>query len=147
VQSETTPAAKEQGRSIVIRDMLVFQFKLIVNGLLDLVLLPASLVVGLISLIGPGPKSGSEFYEFMRIGRRGERWINLFGAVERRHAPAPQDQKITAKDLDALVSRVESFVLDEYRNREITAQTKQRLDAALDSLQSLSKQRNRGQRD
>jgi hypothetical protein len=125
----------------------VFQFKLIVNGLLDLVLLPASLVVGLISLIGPGPKSGSEFYEFMRIGRRGERWINLFGAVERRHGPTAQDQEITAKDLDALVSRVESFVLDEYRNRAITAQTKQRLDAALRSLQNPGKQHHRSKPD
>jgi hypothetical protein len=147
MQSEATLPTKKQGRSMVIRDMLVFQFKLIVNGLLDLVLLPASLVVGLISLVGPGPKSGSEFYGFMRMGLRGERWINLFGAVERRHGPAPQDQEIAAKDLDTLVSRVESFILDEYRNRAITAQTKQRLDAALESLQSLSKQRNRGQPD
>jgi hypothetical protein len=147
MQSETLPAAKEQGRSIVIRDMLVFQFKLIINGLLDLMLLPVSLVVGLVSLIGPGPKSGSEFYKFMRIGRRGERWINLFGAVERRRGPTSPDQEIMARDLDALVSRVEAFLVDEYRNRGVTAQTRQRLDAALESLRGFSKQRHRGKPD
>lgn len=147
MQSESPPAAIEQDRWIVIRDMLVFQVKLIVDGILDLLLLPVSLVVGLISLIGPGPKSGSEFYEFMRIGRRGERWINLFGAVERKHGLATDADEFATKDLDDLVSRVESFLVDEYRNRGITAQTKQRLDAALESLQSFSKQRNRSKPD
>jgi hypothetical protein len=147
MQAESPPAPREQDRSAVIRDMLVFQFKLIVDGILDLMLLPVSLVVGLVSIIGRGPESGSEFYEFLRIGRRGERWINLFGAVERKHGPAAQDEELAARDLDALVSRVESFLVDEYRHREVTAQTKQRLDAALASLQSFSKQRNRSKPD
>jgi hypothetical protein len=147
MQSEPPPGSEKQGRWIVIRDMLVFQFKLIVDGILDLVLLPVSLVVGLISLIGPGPKSGAEFYEFMRIGRRGERWINLFGAVERKQGPATDAGEFATRDLDDLVSRVESFLVDEYRNRGITAQTKQRLDAALESLQTFSKQRNRSKPD
>jgi len=147
MQSGSPPTAIEQDRRTVVRDMLVFQFKLIVDGILDLVLLPVSLVVGLISLLGPGPKSGSGFYEFMRIGRRGERWINLFGAVERKHGHAAHADEFATMDLDDLVSRVESFLVDEYRNRGITSQTKQRLDAALESLQSFSRQRNRSKPD
>jgi hypothetical protein len=147
MRAESSPASKEQDRWIVIRDMLVFQFKLVVDGILDLVLLPVSLVVGLISFIGRGPKSGTEFYTLMRMGRRGERWINLFGAVERRGGLTADDEDLATKDLDALVSRVESFLIDEYRKREVTAQTRQRLDAALDSLQSLSKQRKRNKPD
>ena len=147
MESETTPAVKQQDRWIVIRDMFVFQLKLIVDGILDLVLLPVSLVMGVISFIGHGPKSGAEFYEFMRIGRRGERWINLFGAVERRYGPAGNDEESASKDLDDLVSRVESFVLDEYRNRRVTAHTKQRFDSALKSLQSFRRERNPGKPD
>lgn len=139
MQSESPQAAPEHDRSIVIRDMLVFQFKLVVDGVLDLVLLPVSLVVGLVSLIGSGPKSGSEFYDLMRAGRKAERWINLFGRVERGRHPAA-DEEFAARDLDDLVSRVEAFVLDEYRNRGGTVQTRQRLDAALESLRRLGKQ-------
>jgi hypothetical protein len=147
MQSESPSAAKERDRRVVVRDMFVFQFKLIVDGVLDLVLLPVSLVVGLISLVGPGPGWGSEFYEFLRIGRRGERWINLFGAVERKHGSASDADEFATKDLDDLVSRVESFLVDEYRNRAVTTQTRQRLDAALESLQTFSKQRNRSKPD
>jgi hypothetical protein len=139
MQSESSRAAPEHDRSIVIRDMFVFQFKLIVDGILDLVLLPVSLVVGLVSLIGSGPKSGGEFYDLMRAGRKAERWINLFGSVERGRHPAA-GEGFAATDLDDLVSRVEAFVLDEYRNRGGTLQTRQRLDAVLESLRRLGKQ-------
>jgi hypothetical protein len=141
MQSESPKAAPKHDRSIVIRDMLVFQFKLIVDGVLDLVLLPVSLLVGLVSVIGSGPKSGGEFYDLMRAGRRAERWINLFGSVERGLHPGA-DEGLAARDLDDLVSRVEAFVLDEYRNRGGTVQTRQRLDAALESLRRLGKQDN-----
>jgi len=140
--SETTAAAEEPGRSVVFRDMLVFQFKLIVDGVLDLVLLPVSVIVGLISLLKPGPKAGSQFYDLLRLGRRGERWINLFGVEPRDGAPT-DEEKVATRDLDDLVSRVESFLVEEYRKREVTAQTRHRLETALDSLRSLSKQRHR----
>jgi hypothetical protein len=139
--SKSPPDKTGRSRSVIVRDMLVFQFKLVLDGVLDLILLPASLVAGLMSLIGTGPKSGSEFYDFMRLGRQGERWINLFAAVERKQPPALAEKEST--DLDDLVSRVEAFVVNDYRNSGVTAQTKQRLDAALESLHNFSKQRNR----
>lgn len=37
-------------------------------------------------------------------------------------------------DLDALVSRVETFLVNEYNNGGVTAQAKARMDAALDPL-------------
>jgi hypothetical protein len=136
----TAPATRDHDRPAVIRDMIVFQLKLVVDGLLDLVLLPASLIAGLVGVIRGGPDPGSEFYELMRFGRRGERWINLFGAVNPEREPAPNAQPLSASDMDDLVTRVESFLVDEYRKREVTAQTRQGLNAALDSLQRLRKQ-------
>ena len=137
---ETAPATREHDRSVVVRDMIVFQLKLVVDGLLDLVLLPASLITGLIGIIRGGPDPGSEFYALMRFGRRGERWVNLFGAVKPEREPAPDAKPLSANDLDDLVTRVESFLVDEYRKREVTAQTRQGLKAALESLQRLRKQ-------
>jgi hypothetical protein len=145
--SENTPAAEQHDRWIVIRDMLVFQFKLVVDGMLDLVLLPVSLIVGLISIVGSRPGPRPEFYELLRMGRRTERWINLFGAAERRHGPESYGEEIPASDLDDLVSRIEIFLVDECRKRGVTAQTRQSLDAALSSLRRLGKQGDRSNPD
>lgn len=52
MESETKDAEVENERWILIRDMLVFQCKLIVDGFRDLVLLPVSLIDALDSLQG-----------------------------------------------------------------------------------------------
>ena len=57
-------------RWTLIRDILVLQLKLILDGFRDLVLVPISLIVGTISLLKPGNATGSEFYELLRPGRR-----------------------------------------------------------------------------
>ena len=41
-------------------------------------------------------------------------------------------------DIDAMVSRVESFVVDEYRKGGVTQQAKERLDRAIDSLHKMA---------
>ena len=119
-------------RRALIRDVAVFQVKLIVDGLRDLVLVPISLVAGLISLFKGGSEPGPEFYDLLRIGRRSERWINLFGAASHLHGPEAQDDFFAADDIDEIVSRVESFVVDEYNKGGVTAQAKQRFDQAVD---------------
>lgn len=140
---ETRPAEIDARgeRWRIVRDVLVFQCKLLVDGFRDLVLVPVSLLAGAISVIGKGGRPGPEFYDLLRMARRSERWINLFGAVEQRPPQALDDgaesQAATAQDLDALIARVETFLVDEYRNGGITAQAKARLDAALESLQGV----------
>ena len=125
-------------RWTLIRDILVLQLKLIVDGLRDFILVPISLVVGIISLLKAGNATGSEFYELLRTGRRSERWINLFGAAERVYGPSIEDERFAAEDIDKMVSRVESFVVDEYREGGVTRQAKEQLDRALDSLHKLA---------
>jgi hypothetical protein len=124
----------------LIRDVLVFQCKLLVDGFRDLVLLPVSLLVGMVSIIGKGRGSppGREFYDLLHAARRSERWINLFGAAgerEQERADPARGEYTTTPDLDAVIARVESYLVEEYRKGDITAQTKARMNAALDSLQ------------
>ena len=125
-------------RWTLIRDIGVFQVKLLCDGLRDLLLLPISLVTGLISLLQSDKRPGTEFYDLLRVGRRSERWINLFGAAERVHGPPAKDDRFPAEDIDELVSRVEAFVVDEYNKGGVTAQAKDRLDKALDSLSGIA---------
>ena len=131
-------------RWTLIRDILVLQLKLVVDGLRDFILVPISLVVGIISLVKVGNDGGGEFYELLRAGRRSERWINLFGAAERVCGPSIADDHFPTEDIDELVNRVESFVVDEYSRGGVTRQAKNQLDRALDSLHKLaSRERNK----
>ena len=119
-------------RWTLIRDVAVFQVKLLFDGFRDLLLLPISLIAGFVSLIKGGGKPTSEFYDLLRVGRRSERWINLFGAASHLHGPATDEDRFAVEDVDEMVSRVESYVVDEYRRGGVTAQAKERLDKALD---------------
>jgi hypothetical protein len=130
-------------RRTLIRDILVLQLKLVVDGLRDFILVPISLVVGIISLTKAGNAGGGEFYELLRVGRRSERWINLFGAAERVYGPSIADDRFSTEDIDKMVSRVESFVVDEYSKGGVTRQAKEQLDRALDSLHNLASGRNK----
>jgi hypothetical protein len=125
-------------RWTLIRDIIVLQLKLVVDGLRDFILVPISLLVGIISLVKGGESSGSEFYELLRTGRRSERWINLFGAAERVYGPSIADDHFPAEDIDEIVGRVETFVVDEYRQGGVTRQAKEQLDRALDSLHKMA---------
>ena len=134
-QADPTP-----DRWTLLRDVLVLQVKLVVDGLRDLILVPVSLVVGIVSLLAArrDDKSGNEFYELLRIGRRTERWIDLFGAAERVYGPQVVGERFPAESIDEIVQRVESFVVAEYRRGGVTRQAKDRLDQALDSLHKLA---------
>ena len=122
-------------RWTLVRDIAVFQAKLIVDGLRDLVLVPASLIAGIISLLsGSGGQPGTQFYRLLGVGKQSERWINLFGAL--RNAPPDLEQPVPFPDadLDDIVGKIESFVIDEQQRGGMTAQAKERLERLLRRL-------------
>lgn len=135
---ETGTAAP--GRAALLRDIGVLQVKLLVDGFRDLLLVPASLIVGLISFFRGGPEVGSEFYDLLRLGRKSERYIDLFAALDRVDGIRGERQD----DIERLVGRVESFVVDEYRHGHLTAQAKERLDRAVERMRSASGRQDKG---
>jgi hypothetical protein len=132
--------SEEPGRTserwTLARDIGVFQVKLIVDGLRDLLLVPASLVVGLVSLFSSEDgRPGSQFYQLLGVGKQSERWINLFGALENAPADTQHVEPFPDADIDNLVGRLETFVIDEHQRGGITAQAKVRFDKALNAIQ------------
>jgi len=99
----------------VLRDVIVFQGKLFVDGLRDLLLSPASIIAALIDLLVPGDDGGKRFYSVVRFGRRTERWINLFGAAD----PRDPDKPPTA--VDVLLADLEGLMRDPQRRDEARA--------------------------
>lgn len=123
-------------RWTLIRDLAVFQAKLVIDGLRDLVLVPASLVAGIVSLVtGSDGQPGPQFYRLLGLGRQSEHWINLFGAYANAPAEVQREEPFPKGDIDEIVGRLEAFVVAEQRRGGITAQAREHIDKALDALQ------------
>jgi hypothetical protein len=119
----------------LIRDIAVLQVKLVVDGFRDLLLVPASLSVGIISLAsGEDGKPGAQFYRRLILGKQSEHWINLFGALRNAPPDLRHPELFPDADMDEIVGRIEAFVIDEEKRGGITTQAKKRFDQALDAL-------------
>lgn len=132
-------------RWTLARDIAVLQVKLIVDGLRDFLLVPVSLIAGIVSLVKNSNEPSNEFYDLLKLGRRSERWINLFGAAEKVHGPSVNDDSILPDDIDTLVGKVESYVVDEYKKGDVPKQAKDQIDRAIESLQKLANRQGRSQ--
>ncbi len=120
---------------VMIRDIAVFQFKLIVDGLRDFLLVPASLIVGLVSVAKTKDGvPGREFYRLVAAGKQSEHWINLFGALKNAPPDVAEEFNFGTADIDEIVSKVETFVVDEYKRGGVTAQARDSLNAAMERM-------------
>jgi hypothetical protein len=123
-------------RWTLARDIGVLQVKLVVDGFRDLLLVPASLIVGIVSLFSSRDgKPGLQFYQLLGVGKQSERWINLFGALRNAPADLKLAEPFPDAELDDLVGRLETFVVDEHKRGGITAQAIDRLDRTLKTIQ------------
>ena len=121
----------------LIRDVAVFQFKLIVDGLRDVVLVPASFIAGLVSLVSSKDGvPGSQFYQLLGVGKQSEHWINLFGALENAPPDMERREPFGDTDMDKVLGRIEAFVIDEEKRGGMTAQARERLEKTLRGLQN-----------
>jgi hypothetical protein len=84
-------------RWTLMRDLFVFQAKLFVDGLRDLLLVPASLLAGIWSLVsGDKGRPGPQFYQLIRVGKQSELWIDLFKACVTAQAKERIDKALDA---------------------------------------------------
>lgn len=114
----------------LIRDAVVFQFKLLVDGIRDFVLIPVSFGAAIISLLRPGARAGTEFYDVVAFGRTTEKKINLFSVADKIGAD-PVAEEIP--DLDTLVGEFEAFVKKEYAGDRFAA-ARERLNKLRESI-------------
>lgn len=123
-------------RWTLIRDIGVLQVKLLIDGLRDLILVPTSLILGVVSLVSTKDgRAGSQFYHLLAWGKQSEGWINLFGALKNSPDEIEGSLPLGDRDIDEVVGRLESFVIDEVKRGGVTSQAKDRLDKILDAIQ------------
>lgn len=99
----------ENPRMQLAREAAVLQLKLIADGFRDAMLIPISLVAALIGLLRGGEDCDREYRRVIKLGRRSERWINLFGHQR------PLSTTHPAGSMDHILNQVESIVMEQYR--------------------------------
>jgi hypothetical protein len=73
-------------RWVILRDLGIFQIKLVLDGAKDIFLAPLSLTAAVLDLVFPGAQPGHRFYAVMRVGERFDRWLSLFSAADKASA-------------------------------------------------------------
>ena len=120
----------------LIRDVAVLQVKLLVDGLRDLILVPLSLIAGIVSLAsGEKGVPGTQFYRLLGVGKQSEVWINLFGAMRNAPPDLEHPMPFPDSDMDEIVGKIEAFVVNEEKRGGMTAQARQRFEKAIDAMQ------------
>jgi len=110
--------ATESPRGRLIRETAILQLKLLADGIRDAILIPLSLVAALLGLVEGGTNCDEKFRRVVKLGRRSERWINLFGEQP------PLGVSHPAGSMDNILSQVESVVLEQYRKGRNAAETR-----------------------
>ncbi|HSC60296.1 MAG TPA: hypothetical protein VLC29_03620 [Rhizomicrobium sp.] len=121
-----------------LRDVLVFQLKLILGNLQNFVLVPVSLVAAALDLFIKGNREGEKFYKVMDWGRRTDEMINVYSAIGGYHATGDEDEKDMYGNytVDAVLARVENVIVREYQKGGTAASIKGAVDSAIDGMQA-----------
>jgi hypothetical protein len=120
-----TPPPNSDDRWKFMRDVVVFQLKMFLDNVRDLVLMPVSLVAALIDLILRGDREGARFYRVLRWGRHSETVIDVYSAIEQH---PPDDFEIReAYTVDGVIAR-------EVEKGGTAASIKSAMDRTIDQL-------------
>ncbi len=88
------------------REVLVFQGKMLLEGLRDAMLPPATILAALVGLLSRDPNPERPYREILRMGRRFDSWLGLFAPVEDEPGD-PGKARGRRSGVDRLVDRVE----------------------------------------
>lgn len=124
-----------QSRLELIWDVLVFQAKLIVDGLRDVVLVPISMIAAVVGMLIGGSKPNQYFQRVLEFGRRTEHWINLFG------------QRRTEGTSDEIIKPIQEKVFEEAKTHPTLKKAGTFINKSIDNVGSAIKPTDAGNKD
>ncbi|HHL30961.1 MAG TPA: hypothetical protein ENJ41_00150 [Oceanospirillales bacterium] len=129
--SETDKKTIEHTRSEVIRDTMVLQLKLIVDGLRDLLLMPLVVLATLSGLILHKKKPGRYLYRLLSYGRVSEKWIGLFDEAQKDTMPPIE---LDSNSLDELLKKTQNAFESKYVDEDKKQVLLHKFNLALDEI-------------
>ncbi|MBA3833905.1 MAG: hypothetical protein H0X34_18845 [Chthoniobacterales bacterium] len=113
-----------------LRDVLVFQLKMLLDNLRDFALMPVSLGAAFFDLIFKGEREGALFYQVLRWGAHSERVIDVYSAIE-SHEGTKINPNYT---VDAAVALLEGVLVRECEKGGTATSIKAAMDRAIDQI-------------
>ena len=113
-----------------LRDVLVFQVKLLLGNLHNFIFVPISLVAAAADLLFRSGRQGARFYKTMEWARDAEHTIGLYSALDDE-----EQRTARAYSVDGVVARIEQVIVREYERGGTTASVKAAVDRALNKMQ------------
>lgn len=104
----------------------VFQIKLGLDALRDILLSPLSILFTLMDLAEKNKPEDSHFNKLLAFGRRTERRINLFNQHDDDIEQVEAKQKV--QTVDTLVTQIEDIIKKEYKQGELSMRAKSALE-------------------
>ena len=130
--AESAPKQEDvNSRTELVRDTIVLQLKLIVDGVRDLALMPICLFATLFGLIVHRERPGRYTYRILSYGRLSEKWIGLFDDAEKDKM---KPIKYEGKNFDDLVVRTQTAFESKYVDPEKKDLLLKKLNDALNDI-------------
>jgi len=125
---EPAPAARRisQDRTVIIRDLVIFQLKLLLDGVKDIILSPLSVVAAGLDLIAPTDKRGKRLYAVLMLGERFDRWLSLYNSTERAATNAEGLFGASRAGANDLLGKLEELVIGHAEEEEEEEQQQQK---------------------
>jgi|AntAceMinimDraft_12_1070368.scaffolds.fasta_scaffold27979_2 hypothetical protein len=123
----------------LLRDVLVFQGKLALDGLRDLLLSPLSIIFAIAGAVLSPADPHCYLRRLMQFGLKTDQFINLFERPESAHEPlqgeADKPVKIPSMvSSSTYVKQLEDLLVDEYRKGGVVRGVKDGTDEAIRKL-------------
>jgi len=98
-------------RGVTFRDFAIFQLKLVLDGLKDILVFNLSIGAMILDFLSGRGKRPRLFYSVLRISERFDAWLNLHGVVQRMDREGGDDGLFGASEAgsDSLVGRLEDL--------------------------------------
>ena len=120
-------------RNVTLRDFVIFQVKLFLDGLKDLVAFNLSIVAIILDYISGRGKRPRLFYSVVRASERFDRWLNLHSVVSRMDELGSEEGLFGGADDDddSIVGEIERLIKGQSLSRD---EVMRRLKAGSDAL-------------
>lgn len=116
-------------RAELVRHAIVFQLKLMADGLRDLVLIPVSLFAAVIGFARGGDEPERELQQVIELGRQSEVWINLFSNHDANEATSEDAHMGTS--IDVVFTKIEEVLKQQYQAHGTSQSSQAEIDKAL----------------
>jgi len=112
---------------------VIFQIKLGMDALRDLILSPISIICAVLDFLLGNNQNEGYFQKLMYFGRKTDKWINLFGEHDNRKSILGETKKGEV-NADQVFMQIEVLLKEQHEKGGITVAAKSSIDRYLNKL-------------